>query len=61
MNIPRMLFSHSTWAYAISHYLINKALDGAFYLPIIVLLGTVTLQASILQVLYRARIAWQHS
>ena len=45
MKVPCLLFSRSTWAYAISHYLINEILSGACHEPLILLLGTVRPQA----------------
>ena len=41
MKVPYLLFNHSIWPNAISQYLIKKALADAYYLPVILLLGTV--------------------
>ena len=45
MKVPCLLSIYRTLAYATSQYLINKAVDGACHLPVILLLGTVMLQA----------------
>ena len=39
VKVPCLLFIYIPGAYAISKYLINKALDGASYLPVILLLA----------------------